>query len=201
MTKTHGWKALLTRHDRLAKQGAAITYERVVLLVMVYEDPSYVEYTHKSGTGILTALDSRLEGTFISFMELLQILKLFPKKSQWINGNLLAMRTKMLDTLRARTHQQKKVTKLKKGKLVHVRKTATLAEVRDIEVKLKDSTSEVKHLREQLAEKERVIVEKERTIKTLEAALDSAHVTIGNLNEALSLSRIKRGTKSVAPVR
>jgi hypothetical protein len=73
------------------------------------------------------------------------------------------MRVKMLDGLQAR---QNGTTKPKKKKDSH-RKTATLAEVREMRTEIKDQKSEIEHLREQLAERDKRIATLEATLADL----------------------------------
>lgn len=102
MNASQVWRALLKQHNKLVAVGQVTLYNRVTLLRRVYEDPCFLEDMGKEKTSPNEYLDSYVRDTCANFTELLQILKLFPKKKQWENGNLADMRRRMLDTIQTR---------------------------------------------------------------------------------------------------
>lgn len=187
MAKEQVYKALLAQHDKLRKTASATLFDRVSILKRVYEDPHYLADVGKSGKTATAELDGRVSDSCANFIELLQMLKMFPKRADWENGDLASMRSKMLEAIRNRQREQNgkaKANGKEKKKLAH-RRSATLNEVREMKVEIKEKKTEVEHLREQLAEKSRMIA-------SLEKALESSRETIGSLNETISLLKIER---------
>ena len=170
MAKKEVWKALLKQHSKLKSSAAGTTFDRVTLLKQVYEDEHYLAAMKSAGESPTKGLDKRLSDTCANFTELLQILKMFPKKSQWTKGDLGEMRLKMLEKLRALSPKSAK----KKGG----RTTVTLAEMRKLEeenarlkAEIKMLTKEVKSLRMDRDSDRDVISALRQSISHLEPAL------------------------------
>ena len=186
MARPEQWKALLVRHDKLVKEANCILYDRVTLLKTVYEDPLFKEAQEAAGVNPTKLINEKLTDTCTNFVELLQILRLFPNRRQWQTIGLSEMRQKMLESL-----QKAYPPKPRKPK-----ETATVAEVKDLHVRIDSYADEASSLRKQLKEKE-------RTITKLEAALDQANSTIEtlketnqNLNEAIRAFKSKSSLKA-----
>jgi chromosome segregation ATPase len=184
MAKNQVWKALLKQHDVLVKKSSATVYDRVTLLNRVYKDRYFLADMGKAGKSPLTELGLRIKDVCADIMELFQMLRLFPRKSQWASGNLNDLRSKMIETIRA---EQQKVksggdTTVDGGKKPRKasghRATATLSEVRDL-------TAENERLKSELKSANQII-------KSLENQLEAARETMGSLNETISLIKLSR---------
>jgi chromosome segregation ATPase len=167
MSKNQVWKTLLDQHDKLKKQASASLYDRVTLLTWVYEDPHFQTDMKKGKKSATAELDKRVSDTCANFTELLHMLRMFPKRNQWESGDLNEMRMKMLGSLS--TGKKPK----KNGR--HNRKTATQAEVERLKRELKFAND---------------------SIRSLQHQLETAQVTIGSLNETISLFKLERQGKS-----
>lgn len=187
------WKALLDQHDKLVKTSTATLYDRVTLLKKVYEDGEYLAAAAKRKETPTKLLDSKVSDTCANFMELLQILNMFPRRGQWEEGNLSEMRFKMIETLR-----KKQQTIKKNGSGSAIKKTrqtpetverATMAEVRELKADVDKSMTELEHLKTQ-------IKEKDKRISDLEKALDTARITIGELQESKALLKMQLNNKN-----
>lgn len=99
MTEKEVWKELLKQHDKLVASAQSTLYDRVTLLRKVYEDPHFLDDMRKESKSPVEVLDSRVKDTCANFTELLQVLKLFPNRKQWENGDLSDMRRQMLETI------------------------------------------------------------------------------------------------------
>ena len=175
MAKSQVWKALLKQHDVLKQQASTTLYDRVTILAKVHEDPHYLTYVRNSKKSPIEELDSRVSDTCANFTELLQMLKMFPKKAQWTSGDLSGMRLQMLEKLREQQNGKRKPSKRKStGK----RRTATITEVRDLE-------SENSRLKKELQSANQII-------KSLESQLEGSRETIGSLNETISLIKLAK---------
>jgi hypothetical protein len=91
------WERWLEQETQLAKEGRKTLYHRVQLLVKVYKDDQFRE--DNSGKDIEAFMSDRLSDACATFPELMQMIKLWPKEDQWVNGNMSVMHREMLATL------------------------------------------------------------------------------------------------------
>jgi hypothetical protein len=197
MAKKEVWKALLTQHAKLRRSGQATLYDRVTLLNRVFEDEDYAADCLKGGRTKFELLDQEVSDTCANFLDLLQILKLYPQRRQWEGGNLAVMRDKMYEHVRSEQAKRRqaagKPKKAANGKKVtldqtlHVEKTgererATLAEVKDLKAENERLKHELKNANDM--------------IRILQDQVDQLRETNGSLNEVISIFKLKEGKAS-----
>jgi hypothetical protein len=193
VAQTQVWKELLKQHDKLVRQSGGTLYERVSLLVRVYEDPHFAADMQKASKSPVEELSARVRDTCCAnFLELFQMFKLFPSRKEWEGGNLADMRLKMLETLRSQKDKAQTNGKTKKPVKKEPRETATLAELKSmkqtIEVekgKVKEAKTEVEHLQD-------LLKEKDARIKDLELNLARAHEMMEALRGTIEMLQKER---------
>lgn len=97
----------LARHDKLARENRITLFDRVVLLMSVYEDPEFREDMRAAGKPFIQVLDEKVSDTCATILQLAEVRKRFPRKIQWAGGNLTQM---LRDTFKAleKEHCKKK---------------------------------------------------------------------------------------------
>lgn len=185
MAKKDVWKTLLDQHEKLRSKSGVTLYDRVALLIRVYEDPHFLNDMKEQKKSPVEVVDKCVNDTCANFTELYQIFKMFPKRQQWVSGDLNSMRLQMLEKLRSeqKKNSKSKTTSTQAGD--SGRNTATLKQVRELETTIKESNGEVIRLQKELQVANQVI-------KTLEAQLEAARETIGSLNETISLFKLQQ---------
>lgn len=187
MAATKTWKTLLAQHDKLKKQAGGCLFDRVTLLQHVYNDPAFSEAMLKQKKQPLDVMNDKINDVCANFTELVQILKMFPRRSQWLSGNIYDMREKMIQSIRKQQEETCKANpspRKERAKETTYRKTATYSQLVELEQENKEKKTEVEHLKEQLTQANQLI-------SILESQLQSAKETIGNLNETISLMRMQ----------
>ncbi len=169
MAKNEIWKALLKQHDTLKSTAAGTTFDRVTLLAKVYADEHYLAAMKANGRSPTKGLDKRLSDMCANFTELVQILKMFPKKSQWTKGDLGEMRLQMLEKLRAEQSVKSTTPAGKSDANTNGRKTAVRATV----AQLRTEQDEVTRLKSELRVANKAIKSLERQVETLNDTIRS----------------------------
>lgn len=190
MAKKNLWKALLEQHDKLMKQSGVTLYDRVTLLAKVFEDPQFILDMKSGGESHVEELDKRVADTCANFTELLQVLKMFPQKRQWENGNLSDMRLKMLEKLRGEqaTQKAKKGGTKKKENGRSNRRVATISQVNDLE-------EDIVRLKRELETSHKLLASYKAQIEGLQAALEDSRKTIAGLMEGIVKTTKKRAPR------
>lgn len=93
------WERLLEEHDRLVRRSNSTLYDRVVLLRKVYDDSAYKTAMREQRRPFTEELDTRVSDTCAPFTDLLQILKQYPDRKHWVNGDLANMRREVVNTV------------------------------------------------------------------------------------------------------
>lgn len=94
------WQINLEKHDELRREGTVRLFDRMTLLVAVFEDPMYKEAMREEGKNALAELSRRVNDVCCPFAELWQMLKMFPSREQWETGDLMEMNRAMHERLR-----------------------------------------------------------------------------------------------------
>jgi len=82
----------LERADDLRRKGATLLWERVKLLVEVFDDDDWRQHVGLVYEKDLAAvLDEKVDDTGFDFLQVYYLFKHFPEKEQWATGNLLIM--------------------------------------------------------------------------------------------------------------
>lgn len=82
------WEQKMHEARELRKQGAAILFDRVTLLVACYEDEEFRAWHAEQGTDELDYLDSELSDTAVGFLALRSVLVAYPERKQWVLHNI-----------------------------------------------------------------------------------------------------------------
>lgn len=141
------WKVLEQKHTKLRKEGMKFLFLRAKLLTAIFADPDFQKDLAKQGKVPKVYLDSLLDDTCMSFTELTQLLKLFPRKVQWTDGSITEMRGALLKTIQSNSKRPINSERLR----------VTLKEFRELENKYKEALALIEQLQSQLVDKERVI--------------------------------------------
>lgn len=82
-TKTANWRNKLDAARALAKQGAALVYDRVVLLRDVYDDAAFLNDCDRRDASPLEELNDEVADTAMTFVTLQAMLDKFPNREDW----------------------------------------------------------------------------------------------------------------------
>jgi hypothetical protein len=141
------WKTLLKQHNQLKASSAATLFDRVSLLAKIWADPQYKIDQQKSGKPVMELLNNCVSDTCANASELIQMLKMFPRKLQWAGGDLSVMRGQMLRKLVCQTPRGKS----NKGqKQPHSRTVITRVQYHVLEEENARLKEQVRHLEEEL---------------------------------------------------
>lgn len=144
---TKDWNTLLKEHDDIVKKSNATIYERAKLLVAVYENPEYIAAMKREGKQPTAALDERLSDTCASFLELMHMMAKFPKKRDWVTGDLALMRRQTLsDLVRTKPPKEGEETTVKAKRAT--KRTVTLHEHEELQLQQQTLKAEYAHLQE-----------------------------------------------------
>lgn len=97
MTKQKKWEVKLRDARTLKDSGAAILFDRVVLLVECYEDDGFRAWCEETGVAELDFLDRELEDTAASFLTLRAVLENYPNKDSWQKHNIRDLIAEVLE--------------------------------------------------------------------------------------------------------
>lgn len=201
MAKSKTWEVLLEQHDELVRDSNATLYDRVTLLVEVYQNRGFKSAMKKEDKNPVDFLNKKLSDTAVNFTELWEILKEFPRRKQWEEGDLSDMRIHVINKIRQAQQSRKEGEAGKenggkgkpngKGKGHSSRKSATLAKLREMEESIKDRDSQLEHLQSENVHLRNQLQQANQMIKILENRLEQDRETIGGLNETISLLRME----------
>ena len=82
------WETNLHEARELKKQGAALLFDRVTLLVAVYEDAGFRAWCADSDTVDLDYLDEELSDTAANFLTLKAVLDTYTTQDEWVTHNI-----------------------------------------------------------------------------------------------------------------
>ena len=82
------WETNLHEARELKKQGAALLFDRVTLLVAVYEDAGFRAWCADSETVDLDYLDEELSDTAANFLTLKAVLDAYTTQDEWVTHNI-----------------------------------------------------------------------------------------------------------------
>lgn len=88
---TNKWESSLDRQRMLKRQGIALLYERIKLLIEVYEDAAFRKWCEDSSVIDLDYLDAELSDVAVSFMTLRAVFIQHPNVDDWQGGNIRQM--------------------------------------------------------------------------------------------------------------
>lgn len=93
------WETLLRKAMGLARENRADLYERVKVLAQVFDDPMFKRDMMRQGKQPGVFLNSVVEDTFTTFSELYAMIRMFPSKDQWKNGDLRELRASLRERI------------------------------------------------------------------------------------------------------
>ena len=82
------WETQLHEARELRKRGSELLFDRVALLVSVYNDGSFRSWCAANETVDLDYLDEELSDTAASFMTLKAVLVEHPTRDEWVKHNI-----------------------------------------------------------------------------------------------------------------
>ena len=83
MAKKMKWEVAMYQQRELRKKGAALLYQRVVLLVTCYEDSEFRRWCEDTGKVDIDWLNDELADVGIDFMTMKRVLERFPDGDVW----------------------------------------------------------------------------------------------------------------------
>lgn len=182
MASKSNWKTLLLQHDSLLEDSGRTLYRRVKLLQLIQADKGFQSDVKKSAKTEIEFLNDKVRDTCCRFVELSQMMELFPSEENWALGNLGDMRIALIRHIQS-LKPPKTTSETKEAR----RQTATLQEVHSLKEEISKHSSEAESLRQQLKQANQII-------KTLESQLEGTRETIGSLNETISLLKLQKST-------
>ena len=96
----------LAQQRELRSQGAAVNYDRAVLLVCVYEDDDFRAECRANESEASEVLDDECGDLCCSFLQIKAVLERFPRKEQWTSQRLQDMLAVVLDENRRETGER-----------------------------------------------------------------------------------------------
>lgn len=106
--KSQTWQQSLAKAREMRGHAGAALYDRMVLLVNVFEDSDW-----RLRTGVtdeskwLDMLNEEVSDVFLTFGELRDMLAYAPERAQWTDGRLDKLRAKMIEDRRAAKRKEK----------------------------------------------------------------------------------------------
>jgi len=88
MIKPMKWELKMHEARALRRQGAAILYDRIALLIACYDDLEFMAWHEAAGTNELDFLDEELSDTALTFMSLRSVMESNPNRQDWIKHNI-----------------------------------------------------------------------------------------------------------------
>lgn len=103
------WEKLMEKIDDMVEQGKGTLYERVKILSEVCDDPQFNADIVEQKGNATELLNSKVNDLWVRghFMDLYQMFKMFPKKEEWVKGDLQKMQQQMLIKLVEESRQKK----------------------------------------------------------------------------------------------
>lgn len=145
-------------------------YDRAVLLLELMDNPGYVEDCKRRAIAVVVDIDMYASGMFANCTELRIILKKFPKRAQWVSGNLRGMRQETVKTYKPTIRPNGK----KPGKEKGTRHVVTQREHEELAAELAAAKQKIKYLEKEVSQLRQDQLQKAHTIERLEARLDRA---------------------------
>jgi len=96
------WKENLARVKNLRREAAALVYDRVKLLVAVYEDPEFLADEGLDALSAARRLDDELADVCAGFLEMKAVLEFYPERKQWEGRRLDLIVAEVLSAERER---------------------------------------------------------------------------------------------------
>lgn len=100
------WRVLMKDQRDMRKKGIALLYERVKLLVAIYEDAEFVAYCADAGFNELDQMDAELSDIGVSFLTLKAVLNQYPRVEEWQGGNIREMIAAVIDSQKTERARQ-----------------------------------------------------------------------------------------------
>jgi len=88
MIKPMKWELKMHEARALRRQGAAILFDRIALLIACYDDVEFRAWHEAAGTNELDFLDEELSDTALTFIALRSVMTAYPNRAEWIQHNI-----------------------------------------------------------------------------------------------------------------
>lgn len=156
------YEKLLEQAKKMMWVGMGNLYDRTKLLMKVYDDPEFQADQEAGKQEANQTLSRVLQDCPTNFLEMMHLVRMFPRRTQWTTGSLSDMRLQLFDKVKDNNK------KAKKDKLPAVRNAVSLAQYRALEEKCKSLETENQLLKMQNAELIERIKSMAKTIDILE---------------------------------
>ena len=93
------WKQLLIKVRELVGEAGVAVYDRATLLSQVFGDLAFVADCNEDQGKAADRLDEYTNDLCLTFLELRQLLKHFPKRAQWKSGKIRRMYDEMVQAI------------------------------------------------------------------------------------------------------
>lgn len=162
--KNEKWEMKLASNRNLRKQSSSLLYDRVKLLVDVYNDMEFRRWCSDNHADELDYMDSEIDDTGIGFLTWMAVLEAHPNQEEWLRQNVRVLAAEAMDADR----EKKKAAILEDGRKERVewkaRAMTAEAECERLrgEVKaLTDRVDELKKIIDSLSGSRRLVLAKE----------------------------------------
>lgn len=95
--KTPKWELKMNKQRELKRQGAALLFQRVKLLVECYESAEFLQWCEDNSVVDLDYLDNELADAAASFLTLKAVYSAYGKESDWTGRNVRELIAEVLE--------------------------------------------------------------------------------------------------------
>lgn len=169
------WKLKLEKARELVGKSNAGLYDRVKLLVEVYEDPDFLDFHDNVYDKAEAELDKALGDYGICFLDAMDIMKHFPKKAEWKGGNLREMLAEAVQA-RINSRREKAPKSKRKGPVAHKEYEKVLKAKEAADQRIKSLEEDNLRLREENRKLTAEVARNEGRIAELERVLEMKSV-------------------------
>ena len=142
MAKQQNYKQKLLYVSEIKATGLTQLHQRVRLLVEVFEDQVFRADIGGDDYALATALDAYVDDCALTFLELRSVMQAYPEATQWERAKLRSLYTDATAKERPAKDDEEKPA----------RRTATVKELDELSLKLKDAEFVGKTLTEEVSE-------------------------------------------------
>lgn len=100
------WEKIMEQVKTLIGEGLDKLYDRVELLAKIKDDPIYHTDMTLAGKDAIEQLDLCLNDYFLNYATASEIMRLYPRKEQWLKGNIREMEREAIKDLEQTRRRQ-----------------------------------------------------------------------------------------------
>ena len=144
------WEAKLKRVDDLIARSNASLYDRVKLLVEIWEDPDFLAHHYGDIDRAEAMLDTKLGDYGIGFFEAQSLLKHFPQRPHWVGNALRVMLAKALEADEAERKARREPPAARKGPVSHKEHQSIIEQLEQTRKRAESYADDVSQLRQEV---------------------------------------------------